>query len=1090
MAAFASRGGRTCSASIRAARRRRSQTANARSTSLNAAFPPTRAFAREILPGVARDAGDDRRRVPVDRRRRARCSARAELGGLAERARARPTRDLAKRHRRVARRCCRRPTSPSQCATRRRPADRRRRDPGRVHDRRARTTRSSGTRWSGSPARARTSTATARTCASRPAAARRRVSLGSRRRSAPASCSATTSRVPLGTRPALPGQAPAVQARRALLQADALPDLNGPAAAQAAPTGARPPRRARRHARALRERVHPFGTAEADGAMRTAIRKHLRDFVGDHRAARRRAAVVGGDPRPTSGSRCPAGCRSSARTSSSSRPSCRPPRRSRRARARRSTSPASRSARSPSVELEDGRRSSTMKIEPQVHADLQGRDRAAAAQDRPEGHGRRARRRARDARASCRRAARSRSPRRCPTSTSTRSSPSLDADTRDYLQLLLSDGGEGAATATAASSSTRSAASSRPRAYAAQDQRRARRAPARTSRASIHNFSLLVDELGDKDDAARDSSTTRTRSSRRFAAPGREPARDAAASCRRRCATTQTALGKVDALADELGPDARRRCGPAPARSARRCAQTRPFLRETTPVIRDEIRPFVRAALPDGARSCARRRATSRRRRPTSTTLVQGRSTRCSTTLAYNPPGKRRGLPVLARRGPTTSATRCSPRRTRTARSAAAWSSPPARRSQLLDSVAHGQPAARHADRPAQRAADAGRSARRSTQAPGRRRLMQKARPHPRPDRRDGRLRAVVLRAAAVPVARVRRPDPAQAEGLPLHTRRSPRRRSSRRRPTCGSPACRSARSRRSSPTSRPGRSDVEIELDAQLRAAAVGRAGDPAPEDAARRDLRRADAGHARARETVPEGGALPAGAGRRRRSSSTRSSARSTRRRARRSRSGCRRRRRRSTAAGATSTTRSATSAPFAEDTSDAASTSSTARRARCSGWSPTPASVFDALTERDGQLRGADRRTPTACSRRPRARDQRARRRRSSRCRRSSASRARRSTRLDAVRRRHRTRWSPSCARRRASCRPTLQDLGALAPDLKALFRDLDPLIDAVARRASRPPSSSSTSCAPLLAPARPAAAPAHPDPRLPRRSTSAS
>ena len=38
---------------------------------------------------------------------------------------------------------------------------------------------------------------------------------------------------------------------------------------------------------------------------------------------------------------------------------------------------------------------------------------------------------------------------------------------------------------------------------------------------------------------------------------------------------------------------------------------------------------------------------------------------------------------------------------------------------------------------------------------------------------RHGRLRAVVLRPAAVPVARVRRPDPAQAEGLPLHRRRS-----------------------------------------------------------------------------------------------------------------------------------------------------------------------------------------------------------------------------------------------------------------------------------------------------------------------------
>ena len=46
---------------------------------------------------------------------------------------------------------------------------------------------------------------------------------------------------------------------------------------------------------------------------------------------------------------------------------------------------------------------------------------------------------------------------------------------------------------------------------------------------------------------------------------------------------------------------------------------------------------------------------------------------------------------------------------------------------------------------------------------------MNKSRSVLRPDRRDGRVRAVVLRPAAVPVAGLRRPRPAQAEGLPLH---------------------------------------------------------------------------------------------------------------------------------------------------------------------------------------------------------------------------------------------------------------------------------------------------------------------------------
>jgi phospholipid/cholesterol/gamma-HCH transport system substrate-binding protein len=60
---------------------------------------------------------------------------------------------------------------------------------------------------------------------------------------------------------------------------------------------------------------------------------------------------------------------------------------------------------------------------------------------------------------------------------------------------------------------------------------------------------------------------------------------------------TQSALGKVDAMASELGPTLEalrpgaRALGPS-------LQQTRPFLRETTPIIRDELRPFARAALP------------------------------------------------------------------------------------------------------------------------------------------------------------------------------------------------------------------------------------------------------------------------------------------------------------------------------------------------------------------------------------------------------------------------------------------------------------------------------------------------------------
>ena len=49
------------------------------------------------------------------------------------------------------------------------------------------------------------------------------------------------------------------------------------------------------------------------------------------------------------------------------------------------------------------------------------------------------------------------------------------------------------------------------------------------------------------------------------------------------------------------------------------------------------------------------------------------------------------------------------------------------------------------------------------------------------------------------------------------------------------------------------------IEIDDALRADPRGHAGDAAPEDAARRDLRRADPGHARTPGTVAEDGSLP---------------------------------------------------------------------------------------------------------------------------------------------------------------------------------------------------------------------------------------
>ena len=167
MAAFASESG-NLSASIRLLAPTLAN-ANAAFASLNRAFPPTRAFARDILPGVNETAATIDASFPwVDQMRK--LFSQSELRGLAEDL-APTARDLAKVTNaslqlfpQVDRTslCARDVILPTGDIV--------------VHDElrppAPRTTRSSGGRWSASRARARTSTATAPTSASRPAAAR------------------------------------------------------------------------------------------------------------------------------------------------------------------------------------------------------------------------------------------------------------------------------------------------------------------------------------------------------------------------------------------------------------------------------------------------------------------------------------------------------------------------------------------------------------------------------------------------------------------------------------------------------------------------------------------------------------------------------------------------------------------------------------------------------------------------------------------------------------------------------------------------------------------------------------------------------
>ena len=118
-----------------------------------------------------------------------------------------------------------------------------------------------------------------------------------------------------------------------------------------------------------------------------ALARLRRDHRPDPDLGRRR----GLHPRQPAPDAAGLGARSSARTSSSSRPSSRPPRRSPRARARPSTSPASRSARSRASSSKDGKALVTLRMEPKYGRVYKDATVLHAPEDRPQGHGRRAR---------------------------------------------------------------------------------------------------------------------------------------------------------------------------------------------------------------------------------------------------------------------------------------------------------------------------------------------------------------------------------------------------------------------------------------------------------------------------------------------------------------------------------------------------------------------------------------------------------------------------------------------------------------------------------------------------------------------------
>jgi phospholipid/cholesterol/gamma-HCH transport system substrate-binding protein len=214
---------------------------------------------------------------------------------------------------------------------------------------------------------------------------------------------------------------------------------------------------------------------------------------------------------------------------------------------------------------------------------------------------------------------------------------SLDADTRSYLQLLIGGGGQalGGQSRNVSNALKRLEPTGRSlaRLNGALAQRQA------NIKRTIHNFGLLSQALGNKD---RQLSQLVASSNSVFRAFAHQDARlrESLSLLPGALDATNKGLGKADKLAKVLGPTlgklrpAARALGPS-------LKQTRPFLQQTMPVIRDQLRPFARDALPvvKILRPAARDLAEVT---PNLTTSVQVLNYLVN-ELAYNPPGPQEG---------------------------------------------------------------------------------------------------------------------------------------------------------------------------------------------------------------------------------------------------------------------------------------------------------------------------------------------------------------------------------------------------------------------------------------------------------------
>jgi phospholipid/cholesterol/gamma-HCH transport system substrate-binding protein len=217
---------------------------------------------------------------------------------------------------------------------------------------------------------------------------------------------------------------------------------------------------------------------------------------------------------------------------------------------------------------------------------------------------------------------------------------SLDSDTRTYLEILVNSGGQAFGkkgyTPDLRETFKRFEPTNRDLAKITGlvSQRKA------NIKRVIHNFSLLATELGKRDTQLAEfvgSANANFKALANQSANIQESLRLLPGTL----TTARTSLVKADALAKQLGPTfqslrpAARALGPA-------LVEVRPFLRITTPVIRNQLRPFARDVQP----TAKQLRILGDNLQPLTPKLTSTFKVVNSlvNTLAYNPPGAEEGF--------------------------------------------------------------------------------------------------------------------------------------------------------------------------------------------------------------------------------------------------------------------------------------------------------------------------------------------------------------------------------------------------------------------------------------------------------------